>query len=250
MKKLFFIIFLISITFNVLSQDFNHEIGVSLGAVSIQSDYKERDNDLVGAYRNVGFITGVSYYLSFNSDYKRWNDKTVFLKNHFRLKLDANYTQNKFVHRGKSIDLNYNAEAVKMASMKGSTKIYSFGAHVEYLIFDSYYDKKFEPYLVAGFYYNIYDPEIETELGDWKDNPNLLPTEFLNEANNVELSNSPSFSFGVGSRYNVGNVTLFFEIKAQKFMSDTIEGLDPQTGENKNKDWLSSAQVGIVFKLN
>ena len=90
MKKLFFINFLIFFTFNVFSQDFNHEIGISLGAVSIQSDYKERDNDLVGAYRNVGFITGVSYYLSFNSDYKKWNDKTVFLKNHFRLKLDAN----------------------------------------------------------------------------------------------------------------------------------------------------------------
>ena len=137
-----------------------------------------------------------------------------------------------------------------MAAMKGSTKIYSFGAHVEYLIFDSYYDKKFEPYLVAGFHYNIYDPEIETELGDWEDDPNLLPTDFLDEGNNVGLSHSPSFSFGVGTRYNVGNISLFLEMKTQRFLSDTIEGLNPQTGENKNKDWLSLAQVGVVFKLN
>jgi len=253
MKHLAFTFLLSFFLFTIHSfgQNLNHEIGLSVGATSMQTDYKERANDFVGSYRNVGFVVGASYYLSFSPSAVRWNDRTVFLKNHFRLKLDANYIQNTFAHRGRSIYANSNlVDAAKMAAMEGSTKIYNFGGHIEYLIFDSYYDRKFEPYLVGGLYYTIYDPEVESKLGDWKDNPTLLPEEYLNGGIHLDQAITQSFAFGAGSRYNVGNLTLFFELKAQRFMSDEVEGLNPQTGDNKTKDWLSSAQFGVIFKIH
>lgn len=250
MKHLTLILSLLFITTS-FSQNFNHEIGVSAGAISMQTDYKERKNDFAASYRNVGFVTGVAYYFSFASSGNRWNDRTVFLKNHFRLKLDANYMQNNFIHRGESIYTNSNPiDAVEMAAMQGNTKIYNFGVHIEYLILDSFYESKFEPYLAGGFYYVIYDPELESKLGDWRDNPTFLPEEYLNGGVHLDISKTQSFAFGIGSRYNLGNFTMFFEVKAQRFMSDELEGLNPQVGENKNKDWLSSAQMGIIFKLH
>ncbi len=238
---------------NLFSQNFNHEIGVSAGAFSMQSDYKERTSDFVGQYRNVGYTAGLSYYISFDETLRGWREKTQFLKNHFRVKIEANYMQVELSHRGKSIYENTNPiDAKKMRAMIGNTKIYNIGGTLEYLLLDAYYDRKFEPYLAVGIYYTAYDADVKSELGDWKNDSSLIPNQYLTGNGSLKLNPSvtQSFSVGVGSRYNLRNATLVFDFKGQKFLSDDVDGLDPQSGENKNRDWVTIAQLGVVFKIN
>lgn len=234
---------------SIFSQNYNHEIGISLGAVSIQSDYGER-GDFASSYGNVGFGVGLNYYFSFDGAYTRWNYKSNFLKNHFRLKLGVSYMQDNFRHRGKYIE-GLGVMAIKMAAMRGSTKIYNFGGQLEYAIFDFMDDKKFEPYLSGGIYYVFYDPDLTSELGDWRDNPSVLPPVYLNGSIHLQKDKTQSFSFGFGSRYAAGKSTkMIFDFRWQKFLTNNIDGIDPQIGANKFRDWLLFAQVGVVFKLN
>ncbi len=242
-----FFVFLSS--FLSYSQNYNHEFGVSIGAVSIQSDYGER-GDFASSYGNVGFGVGLNYYFSFDNSYSRWNAHTSDLQNHFRLKLGASYMQDHFIHRGRYIE-SLSVTAIKMAAMRGSTKIYNFGGQIEYAIFDFMDERKLEPYLAIGLYYVFYDPDLTSELGDWKDNPSLIPTVYQNGSIHLEKDKTQSFSFGFGSRYAIGESTkMVFDFRWQKFLTNNIDGLDPQLGANKFRDWLLYAQVGVVFKVN
>ena len=106
MKPSFYlIIFSFLLLFNFgYSQVLKHEIGISVGAVSIQSDYGESGN-FASTYGNVGFEAGLSYYVSFGEYQKRWNDKTDFLKSHFRAKLATEYLKSNLFIEEKELKL-------------------------------------------------------------------------------------------------------------------------------------------------
>ena len=251
MKSLFFIVFYLSLVWTgfLFSQNLNHEVSVSIGAVSIQSDYGER-GDFASSYGNVGFGVGLNYYISFNEYRHRWNDRSSNLKNHFRLKLGASYMQDNFRHRGSYIE-SLDATALKMIAMKGSTKIYNLGGQLEYSIFDFMDERTLEPYVSVGLYYVFYDPDLQSDLGDWRDNPSLIPTVYQNGSIHLQKDKTQSFSFGFGTRYHIKkNFNMLFDFRWQKFLTNNIDGLDPQIGANKFRDWLLFAQVGVVFKLN
>lgn len=242
--KRFFILFFIFLFFNSYSQFLKHEVGVSLGATSMQTDYGRR-NDFESAYGNVGFGASLFYYLSFDEVRVKWNDRSTFMKNHFKLKLEANYMKDNFVHKG-----NYKHLSPKMAAMKGSTKLYNLGGQIEYFIFDFIDQRMIEPYFYAGMHYVIYDPELETVLGDWRDKPSLIPTAYLNGGINMEQNKTQSISFGLGTRFTPNKLTFVFDLRWQKFQTDNIEGLSPMISANKYRDWLFYAQAGMVFRLN
>jgi len=251
MKYVFSLIFFtLLLTFDFgFSQDLNHEIGVSIGAVSIQSDYGQR-GDFASSYGNVGFGIGVNYFVSFDEYRRSWNERSTFLKNHFRLKLEMSYLKDNFRHYGKYIE-SLSATSIKMAAMRGSTKIYNLGGQLEYLIFDIMEDHKLEPYLAMGIYTVFYDPELESALGDWKDNPSLIPRVYQNGSIHLQKAQTQSFSFGFGTRYRVKrNFSMLADFRWQKFLTNNIDGLDPQIGANKYRDWLLYFQVGAAFKLN
>jgi hypothetical protein len=250
MKSLFLLIFFsLFLSFNVgYGQVLKHEIGVSVGAVSIQSDYGE-SGDFASTYGNIGFGAGLAYFVSFGEYQKRWNDKTDFLKSHFRAKLEASYLQSNFIHKGKRIEV-ITEDAVKSAALTGSTKIYNFGGQLEYTFFGITEENKFEPYMAIGGYYALYNPELTSSLGDWKDNPSLLPNDYLNGSIHLQKDSTQSITFGLGTRYKINNFTMLYEIKWQRFLTDNIDGFAPLNGSNKSKDWLFMAQIGAVFKLN
>jgi len=250
MKHLFsLIIFSLFLSFNFgYSQVFNHEFGVSIGAISIQSDYGESGN-FASTYGNIGFGAGLAYFVSFGEYQKRWNDKTDFLKSHFRAKLETSYLQSNFIHRGKRIEV-ITEDAVKSAALKGSTKIINFGGQLEYTFFEMTEDNNFAPFLSIGGYYVLYDPELTSELGDWKDNPSLLPNDYLNGSVHLQKDSTQSITFGAGTRLKINNFTMVFDLKWQRFLTDNIDGFAPLNGSNKSKDWLFLAQIGAVFKLN
>ena len=242
------LIIIFMFTISVYSQNFKHELGLSVGVMSMQTDYGERGH-FASSYGNIGFGVGAAYYLSFDEYRVRWNDKTTFLKNHFRLKIGASYMKDNFIHRGKYIESN-SVSSLKMAAMRGSTKILNIGGQIEYYIFDFMSDKKLEPYLSGGLYYVFYDPELESELGNWRDDPNLIPSVYQNGSIQLQKDKTQSFSFGAGTRYNSGDLTMIFDFRWQKFLSDNVDGLNPLLGANKFRDWLLFAQVGVVFKIN
>lgn len=250
MKSLFsLIIFSLFLSFNFgYSQVLKHEIGISISAVSIQSDYGEK-GDFASTYGNIGFGAGLSYYVSFGEYQKRWNDKTDFLKSHFRAKLETNYIQSNFIHRGNRIEVA-TEDAIKSAALTGSTKIYNFGGQLEYTFFEITEENKFEPYLAIGGYYVLYDPELTSKLGDWKDNPSLLPTDYQNGGIHLQKDKTQSITFGLGTRYRINNFTMMYEVKWQRFLTDNIDGFAPLTGSNKSQDWLFMIQIGAIFKLN
>jgi len=252
MKQSIFLFIIIIFNYSSFSQSLQHEIGVFGISTSIQSDYKERTNDLVAPYRNVGYGGGISYYISIKQEKTHWNSKTSLFENHLKLKLEALYIQNEFSHRGNSIhDLENPTESAKMYAMNGSTKIYNFGGQLEYYIIDLSKKSKINPFLSIGLHYVFFDADIESDLGDIEENPNYIPNEYLHGSLFLNKDKTQSFSIGVGANYLINNsLTFGFDLSGQRFLSDKVDGLSPKTGYNKYRDWMTAVQLGAIIKIN
>jgi len=232
-------------TLNSSSQGLQHEVGVILGSTSMQTDYGQR-GDFASTYGNVGFGIGGVYYLSFGERLRRWNDRASYMKDHLRLKAEVSYMSTNLVHRGV-----YAERSVRMAAMQGSTKIINIGGQLEFSIFNFSDLRVLEPYISAGFYFVNYNPDLESTLGDWRNDPSVLPSVYLNDGLFMKKDKTQSFSFGLGTRYSKSeNMSFIFDWRWQRFLTDNLEGLDPKLGANKFNDWLLFFNAGVVYKFN
>ncbi len=227
----------------------NHELGISVGAVSMQTDYGQRGH-FPSSYANIGIGAGIIYYLGYDVRRIKWNDRLSYMKNHLKLKVEFSYMSDNFIHRGDYIK-GHSANAIKLAAMKGSTKIFNIGGQLEFYLFELSDFRKWEPYISGGFYHVNFNPDLETSLGDWRDNPSLLPDFYLDGGIFLENSNTQAFSFGGGTKItNSDNFSFVIDMRWQRFLSNKVDGLDPNLSANKYREWLFYFNVGAVFKLN
>ncbi len=243
------LIFLVTTYSN--AQDLKSEIGVITGMTSMQTDYGERAH-FGSSYANVGFGIGGVYYLSFDNFRKRWNDKTTYLKEHIRLRVELSYIQANLIHRGRYTRGNTNFTKLYNA-MKGKAQIFNYGLQFEYTLHDMSNQKRVNPYISVGFLGNKNTPKLESSLGDINTNPYLIPSVY-NNGIYLKSNSSTAIILGIGTRINPKDknkkTSFLIDFRWQRFNSDKIEGLTPKINANKYNDWLLFISIGYTFNIN
>ena len=75
------------ITSKIQAQDkSSHEVGFISGLASFTTDYGQRYNFSSNVGGNVGMGVGLIYYLNFTDYRYRWNQRTNYFTEHFRIR--------------------------------------------------------------------------------------------------------------------------------------------------------------------
>lgn len=251
MKKIALVLLCLIYNIQVKAQNLNSEIGFSVGITSMQTDYGERGH-FASSYANVGFGVGAAYYLSFNNNRIKWNDRSKFAQEHLRLRLEVSFMQTKLVHRGKYTQ-GSGSNIIKYNAMIGTSTIINYGAQLEYNIFILSSKQYFDPYLSIGFLGNSNSPKLTSSLGEINGNNNLIPSVYNNGVF-LDKNNSTSLIIGLGTRLrpkNYWNKSIYLiDFRWQKFNSDIVDGLKPNLKANKFNDWLLYLSIGYIFNFN
>ncbi|SDX98613.1 hypothetical protein SAMN05444411_11356 [Lutibacter oricola] len=243
------------------AQDYNsHEIGIISGAASFTTDYGQRDHFTSNVGGNVGSGIGLIYYLNFTDYRYRWNQRTSYFAEHFRLRGELSYMSAKLDHFGKYVhESQTSLEADKLRAMHGSTYLINLGAQLEFHIVDIVdfgsrrMDLKWSPYLSAGFMVDFYNPALRSDMGDWESDINLIYEKWRGPGEiNIDPSITGSATLGIGTRRKLGDYSdILIESRWQYFFSNNIDGLNSKNEpSNKYNDWLVWLHVGYVYYLN
>lgn len=252
--KLVFLLFFIS--FVGKAQHFVHDFGIHAGAATIRTDYGQRD-DVLGTIANVSPSFSFTHTLHFFNRNSRWNNNHK-LWSYLALRTELNFIPNaEFQHFGALAERN-DAGGELLRAMTGKANIVNLGFQFEYYLhclrdfIHPLSDLKFNPYILAGLQFTSFDNEINSTLGDWTQNPNVLPAKWRpSDATNVGPGTTFAATFGGGIRYNLTRkIDLNAQANWQFFFSDAVDGLTANVDENLNNEWLLSFQVGVIFHLN
>jgi hypothetical protein len=229
------------------SDAFYKDIGITVGLVNFKGDFGESGNT-ENYFKNSGYIITGVYYLSTNTNYRRFID-------YFKLRLEASYMNCDLAHYGKWVDSNNQGLfATQLRAMKGSVNSISAGAQIEFYPFDQdeYGADNFLPYLSFGGQVNSYNSKITSSLGPIG-SPISTPIKYLDGAKSNSRGIVPSVSLGIGTRYKLSTYTsLVFDCRMQYYFSDWVEGMSPTKSkypENKSNDWLTSFSLGYIYYL-
>lgn len=255
--KIFFLLLFIPLSNSYAQLDLSHEIGVSFGPVTMQTDYGERNHLPSSTATSFGF--SVAHYLSFYGSNYNWRNGASYFSDHFKLKTEITfYTNTNLEHKGRFAEQSDNF-GDRIRAMTGSTKVFNVGTQLEYyfknledygLLFNT--ANKFAPYVSAGVHYNSFTPEVMSSLGNYITNPEILPDPWQEDAIFVEKDNTFSLTFGLGTRYKMDNFDFFVDARWQYFLSDRVDGLDAPSDVSGSKfnDTLIFFSVGAIFDLS
>ncbi len=220
----------------------NSEIGVSLGPTYFQGDFGEADN-FKSSTANVGIGFDISYIMDF-SDSRYRSPFLTKLADHVKQRLQISYSKIQLEHDPIPVS-STSTQYLNFAAMQGETKILSFSTSSEIYIFSIIKKQyKLEPYFTLGIGYNIASPSISSSLA--------IPTVYTTGYQKIFIDKqiALSFIYGAGTRYRLKDVDLLFEANMQSFVSDKIDGLDPNVTGDKNNDSTVSFRIGAVFHLD
>ncbi|MCF6348466.1 MAG: outer membrane beta-barrel protein [Flavobacteriaceae bacterium] len=255
--KIFLLVLFIPLSNSYAQLDLSHEIGVSFGPVTMQTDYGERNH--LPSSTATSFGIAFAHYLSFYGSNYNWRNGASYFSDHFKLKTEVSYYfNNNLEHKGRFAEQT-DSFGDQIRAMKGSTKIFNVGTQLEYyfknledygLLFND--SNKFAPYISVGFHYNSFDPEVSSDLGNYITNPEVLPLPWQENAIFVEKDNTFSFTFSAGTRYKLDSFDLFIDARWQYFLSDRVDGLDAPSefSGSKFNDTLIYFSVGAIFDLS
>ncbi|GAG73665.1 unnamed protein product, partial [marine sediment metagenome] len=85
------IFLLIFSSFTYAQDEKSHEIGIISGSASFTTDYGQRNDFMSNVGGNVGMGIGVVYYLNFTDYRYRWNERTNYWAEHFRIRGELSY---------------------------------------------------------------------------------------------------------------------------------------------------------------
>lgn len=249
---------------NTQAQDKNsHELGFIFGSASFTTDYGERYNFDANVGGNVGPGFGLIYYLNFTDYRYRWNQRTNYFAEHFRIRAEFSYMTAKLDHFGQWAEEN-SIWGEQLRAMHGKTQVFNLGAQMEFHIVDivDFGSRriprlKFSPYLSLGFMADFYNPSLVSDLipgdGNWQTDPSALyPKWAVPGTVDTSAGITGSITGGVGTRFKIGEYSdLLFETRWQYFLSNWVDGLNAKDDPaNKYNDWLMFIHVGYVYYLN
>jgi len=237
----------------------SHEIGFIFGSASFTTDYGERYDFQSNVGGNVGPGFGLVYYLNFTDYRYKWNQRTNYFQEHFRLRSELSYMQSNLEHYGIYAETpSYAGEQLR--AMHGKTQVFNVGAQLEFHIVDivdfatrHYAKLNFSPYVSLGLMADFYNPSLTSDLGDWREDPSVLyPKWAVPGAVDVSAGITGSLTWGAGTRLRLGEYSdLLLEARWQYFFSNWVDGLNAKPDPaNKYNDWLLFVHFGYVYYLN
>jgi hypothetical protein len=255
-KKLLIIFLFLFIAANTFAQDKNsHEVGFVLGAAAFTTDYGQRYDFSSNVGGNIGVGIGVVYFFNFTDYRYRWNQRTNYFSEHFRVKAELSYMSAKLNHFGEWVDEDRQTlGADQLRAMHGSSKVVNLGALLEYHIVDivDFGSRRiprlhWSPYLSIGLMGNYYNStmEYDEDLG-------LFPKWAVPGAVDTSGGFTGSLNMSVGTRYKLGEYSdILIEVRWQYFFSDWVDGLNAKADPaNKYNEWVFFPHIGYVYYLN
>jgi len=256
LKKIYISVVFAFITItNLNAQSYVHDLGVHSGLSMFQTDYGERNNFL-SSYGNAGFSFSLTHTLHFFNISNRWNASN-HLFTHLALRSEANFTSANLVHFGRYVE-GQGELATKLNAMTGKVSTSNFGTQLEIYLFSmrdymyNYNNKKWNLYGLFGVHYTGYKNELNSTLGDWTQNPTVLPTKWQpDDAKFIGNNGTVSITAGGGVRKKLNDMIDFnLQFNWRWFGTDYLDGLNADVQENQNKDWLINIQLGLIYHLN
>jgi hypothetical protein len=255
--KIITLLLLIGLPFNSFSQaGITHELGVIAGRIEFRSDYGER-NDSKTNFNNTGFQIALVDYMNFSyTDFA--ND---YFAEHFKVRNEFSYTKSSLQHFGQWIEKN-TIPSKQLKAMRGSTQIINLGCELEYTFVNIHDFERtsgsLAPYIAFGPQIGYYTATATSELGELgntitTNQKYLVPSDGRPHGYSNESKMVFSVVLNVGTRYKLTSMSdLVFDVRAQYFNSDWVDGLNPNRvlyKENKNNDWLTFIGLGYILYL-
>ncbi len=252
------LLFVIVFVLGSYGQFLNHDIGVSIGSTSLQSDYGERGN-FDSEWRNNGFTLAVSHHLSLYNHTIRWDPNDI-IRNHLTIKTEFRYLSNtRLRHFGEWVkESRQSLGANKLRAMEGNLSKTSLSLNLDIHLkpleefVHPYTNIKINPYITGGVAYSFYNVDVSSELGEVSPgNDSVLFETFRGEALRLGDGEALSLQFGLGTKYKITpKLDLFAQFAYQYFFSDEIDGLNADVPQNQNNEWLLNFQFGLILHLN
>jgi len=247
MKKIISVSFFIMLWGLSSGQGYFSEIEVTVGYSIIQGDFGEKGN-FSSNLGNTGFLLGGKAYI----------DCYSCSRIKFPLILNIGYSGLGFDNAYKDTELT--PDLIKTKALSGYVYQGLIGAGVEFHIGDlstysqmnSDFLRIFDPYIGGFIGLTGYSVHLESELGDFKAYPDILPSAFKNS-----IYDKPGIvftsGFEGGFRYWLkSNLTITVNSRWIYYASDKVDGLmpDPDRVSNTHNDWLFAPSIGVVFFLD
>lgn len=256
--KIFVLFLLIGLPYTSFSQfGITHEVGVIAGRVEFRSDYGQRDNTQ-NNLNNQGIQVAVVDYMNFSYT-DNIND---YFKEHFKVRSELSYSKTNLKHYGEWVEGN-GLFAQRLRGMRGSTQLLNLGMQLEYNFIHIHDFERtigsFNPYISLGPQISYYTATATSTLGELGD-PLITPVKYLipSDGRPHGFSNESKAVFSgtlnLGTRYKLTSMSdLIFDVRAQYFASDWVDGLNPNKDlykENKGNDWLTFVGLGYILYLD
>lgn len=238
------------------AQGLSHDIGILAGPSALQSDYGQSGN-FSSNIKNGSTAIAVAHYLHFVNPTSGWNPNNESLKK-VAIRTQIQYISNtNLEHHGKFAE-KQSITGEQLRGMKGTVSMINVGVNLEYYLKslqDFLYansNMSFNPFLTLGAKYSLFTNTMESDLGDWRQDNTVLMEKYRPEGSlDIGKGSSMSINLGIGTRYKL---TEKFDLVAQFnygfFLSDAVDGLTPDVPENKNNEWNSDLQIGLIYHLS
>ncbi len=254
MKRVFIILLLIFAGSTMHAQRaLIDEWEASIGYLNFQGDYGERGDFSTTLGSSGGMIGAKVYFNLLDSD-----QTGCYACTHVKFNLGLNTGYSVLSFSKAYNDMNYNSLSyLKIKAFNGQVYFLNLAANVEYHItdlrnidfFSNSIFTKLDPYLGVGFGVMFYGVDVDSSLGNYEKNPEILPDGFAGGIYS-EPGITPSINIEFGMRYQITQeLQLNFNNKWMYFLSDKVDGLtpNPKIVENKYNDWLFSPSLGVVI---
>nr|WP_315201154.1 glutamate dehydrogenase [uncultured Flavobacterium sp.] len=256
--KIIAILLLIGLPFNSFSQSgISHEIGVIAGRIELRSDYGQR-NDTQTNLNNMGFEIALVDYMNFSyTDFIN-----AYFSEHFKVRNEFSYSKTNLKHYGEWVEKN-TIPSKQLKAMRGSTQLVNLGFQLEYSFIHIHDFERtigsFAPYIGLGPQVSYYTATATSELGELGNaittHPKyLIPSDGHPHGYSNESKTVFSGVLNIGTRYKLTPLSdLVFDMRAQYFSSDWVDGLNPNKDlfkENKNNDWQTFVGLGYILYLD
>lgn len=229
----------------------SHEVGVSFGVASFQTDFGE-SGDFPSANQS-SFAYGIAHYLKFFGSQYSWRSGGGYFSSHFKLKTEFNYSYNTSIkHEGRYINNE------QLQAMTGEIKMYNIGTNLEFYFMEledyaSFYGREnsLNPFISAGLHFTAYDPDVfvnGVSLEGQQEPYTALIDKWQEDSIFLDPSNTFGVSVGAGLRLGLEAVDLVLDARWQHFFSDDIDGLNAlNDSANKRDDTMVIVNLGIVY---
>lgn len=260
LKKIFFYLLLLLFVHNItIAQSIlSHEIGITIGPATVQSDYGVR-HDFKTNTGNSGISVGLIHYLNFSSG----AFKNQFFNEHVRVRSELSLSTANLKHFGKWVDGGNNTLGKEqLRAMSGTSKLINLGVQGEFNFINIHdFENRiggFGPYVSLGLMYSLYTTKVSSTLGPLGDSATTFPKYLVpsdGRSFGFSSESKPVFSVvaGFGTRYKLAKMSdLLLDMRFQYFNSDWVDGLNPNKDiykENQANDWMVWLNIGYIHYL-